>query len=45
MILMGRVKNNSAVEKNQRFHRADSRIRLQWCLEIIVDECAKIAKY
>ena len=31
--------------ENQRFHRADSRIRLQWCLEITVDECVKIAKY
>ena len=33
------------IKKNQRFHRADSRIRLQWCLEITVDECVKIAKY
>ena len=31
--------------QNQRFHSTDSLIRLQWCLEITVDECAKIAKY
>ena len=29
---------------NQRFHRADSRIRLQWCQEVTVHGCAKIAK-
>ena len=28
---------------NESFHRADSRVRLQWCLEIAVDECAKVA--
>ena len=30
---------------HQRFHRANSRIRLQGCQEITVHECAKIAKY
>ena len=30
---------------NERFHRADSWIRLQWCQEITFHECAKIAKY
>ena len=32
------------IAENQRFHRADSRIRLQWCQEITVHECAKICQ-
>ena len=38
-------RHHSFTMLNQRFHRADSRISLQWCQEITVHECAKIAKY
>ena len=30
---------------NQKFHTADSRIRLQWCQEITFHKCANMAKY
>ena len=38
-------KSQCIIAENQRFHRADSRIRLQWCQKITVHEYAKIAKY
>ena len=40
-----KIHSQCIIAENQRFHRADSRIRLQWCQEITVHECAKIAKY
>ena len=30
---------------DQRVHRADSRIRLQWCQEITFHKCVKMAQY
>ena len=45
MVFTGKVdpETLASIKYNQMFHRADSRIRLQWRQEITVHECAKMA--